>query len=120
MSRTFSYRSSSIMILPLALIGSLACAATKDARQAPTGEAIPPQGPPTALAAPPTPVVVASSTPSAVTTASSGATRTGKDSLAKDPPIAVPTIKGRTKKDSLALVAAVKAGLANKDWPVKT
>src|SRR5256714_5910397 len=120
MSRTFSYRSSSLMVLLLPLIAALACAASKDARQSPTGEAIPPQGSPTALAAQPAPVAVASSTPSVAMTASSNAKRTGKDSAAKDPPIAVPTIKGRTKKDSLALVAAVKAGLANQDWPVKT
>jgi hypothetical protein len=44
----------------------------------------------------------------------------GKDSAAKDPPITVPTIKGRTKKDSIALVSAVRAGLKNTAWPVKT
>ena len=108
------------MIVAPALIGSLACAATKDARQSPTGEAITPQGPPIALAAPPNSVAVASSTAPVATTASGSANPTGKDSAAKDPPITVPTIKGRTKKDSLALVAAVKAGLANKDWPVRT
>jgi hypothetical protein len=32
----------------------------------------------------------------------------------------VPTIKGRTKKDSIALVSAVRAGLLNTDWPVRT
>jgi hypothetical protein len=47
-------------------------------------------------------------------------TATGKDSAAKDPPITVPTIKGRTKKDSIALVQAVKAGMKNTAWPVKT
>jgi hypothetical protein len=40
--------------------------------------------------------------------------------MAKDPPITVPSVKGRTKKDSLALVRAVKAGMENTDWPVKT
>jgi hypothetical protein len=42
------------------------------------------------------------------------------DSTAKDPPITVPSVKGRTKKDSLALVRAVKAGMENTNWPVKT
>jgi hypothetical protein len=110
-------------VLSLALVASLACAASKDAHPAPTGDPIPPQGAP-ALGAQPTPAV-ASSTPTLTATttspsASSTAAGTKKDSTAKDPPITVPTIKGRTKKDSLALVAAVKAGLANKDWPVTT
>ena len=32
----------------------------------------------------------------------------------------MPSVKGRTKKDSLALVRAVKAGMENTNWPVKT
>ena len=107
-------------MLPLAVSAGLACAASKDAHPSPTGETLPTQGTPTALAAQPTPPVAASSTPSGRTSPSSTAKGIGKDSAAKDPPISVPTIKGRTKKDSLALVAAVKAGLANKDWPVTT
>ena len=116
MSRTLFNRYFSI--LPVAVIASLACAASKDATPSPTGQAISPEGPPTAIAAEPTPATVARAT--TPTTASSTAKGIGKDSAAKDPPITVPTIKGRTKKDSLALVAAVKAGLANKDWPVTT
>jgi hypothetical protein len=116
MSHTLFNRYFSILPVTLA-VASIACAASKDATPAPTGQAISPQGPPTALAAQPTPA--ASSTPATVASASSTATG-GKDSAAKDPPITVPTIKGRTKKDSLALVSAVKAGLANKDWPVRT
>lgn len=115
----FNRYSSSGVILTFTLVASLACAASKDAHPSPTGETVPSQGPPTALAAQPMPSV-ASSTPSTSTTASSSTKGIGKDSAAKDPPISVPTIKGRTKKDSLALVAAVKAGLANKDWPVRT
>ncbi len=120
MSQTLFYRYSSSAALPiLAFSASLACAASKDAHPGPTSETIPSQGAPVALAAQPAPVALpaASSTP---TTASSTAKGTGKDSVAKAPPITVPTIKGRTKKDSIALVAAVRAGLANKDWPVKT
>ncbi len=117
MSRTLFNRY--FPILPAAMIASFACAASKDATPSPTGQSISPQGPPAVLAAEPTPPAVASSTPSTVASASSTA-KAGKDSAAKDPPITVPTIKGRTKKDSLALVSAVKAGLANKDWPVTT
>lgn len=118
MSQTLFNRYSSTPVLPIfALWASLACAASKDAHPGPTAETVPTQGAPVALAAQPAPVTVASSTP---TSASSTPTGTGKDSAAKAPPITVPTIKGRTKKDSLALVAAVKAGLANKDWPVRT
>ena len=116
MSRTLFNRYFSI--LPAAAIVSLACAASKDATPSPTGQAISPQGSPAVLAAERTPAIVASTTP--IATASSTTKGIGKDSAAKDPPITVPTIKGRTKKDSLALVAAVKAGLANKDWPVTT
>ncbi|HEV7387615.1 MAG TPA: hypothetical protein VGN73_03280 [Gemmatimonadaceae bacterium] len=106
---------------------SLACAASKDARPNPVGD-VPPEGTQVALASPAsatgassTPASGAASTatvPGAVTASStaSGA----KDSAAKDPPVTVPSIKGRTKKDSLALVSAVKAGLKNSAWPVKT
>jgi len=66
--------------------------------------------------------VTASASPigSPAKTASSTTGKIGKDSGAKDPPITVPSVKGRTQKDSLALVKAVKAGLENTDWPVKT
>ena len=119
MSQTlFNRYFSPTVILTFAFAASLACAASKDSRPSPTGEAIQPDNPPGALAAQP-PTTVASANPSTATTASSTA-RGGKDSTAKDPPITVPSIKGRTKKDSLALVAAVKAGLTNKAWPVTT
>jgi hypothetical protein len=111
------------MLLPFALIASLACAARKDARPAPSGADITPAGLPLAAAAPQGVAGAASSTPSAPltpTTASSTASTVGKDSAAKDPPITVPSVKGRTKKDSLALVKAVTAGLENTSWPVKT
>ena len=103
---------------------SIACAASKDARPSPSGD-VPPEGTSIALASP----VGASASSTAATTpvaapgsatASSTATGAAKDSAPKDPPVVVPTIKGRTKKDSLALVAAVKAGLKNTAWPVKT
>jgi hypothetical protein len=125
--------SSKFAILPAALIIGLACAASKDAHPSPSGE-VPPEG---------TNVAMASTTDNAATTSSSTlaslpasaptggstgttatASSTGKraagDSSAKDPPITVPTIKGRTKKDSIALVSAVRAGLKSTAWPVKT
>jgi len=100
---------------------SIACAASQDTRPTPVGDN-PPEETQVALASP---VGTASSTvalTSGVGAASSTAssTATGKDSAPKAPPVVVPTIKGRTKKDSLALVAAVKAGLTNSAWPVKT
>ena len=56
-----------------------------------------------------------------VRTASSTASSTAKDSAAaKDPPITVPSVKGRTKKDSLALVKAIRFGMESTRWPVKT
>ncbi len=110
------------MLASFALIASLACAAAKDARPTPGVEELPPAGP--RLAAAPQGVAgTASSTPAAPltpTTASSTASTVGNDSAAKDPPITVPSVKGRTKKDSLALVKAVTAGLENTSWPVKT
>ena len=120
------YPSISVLI-PFAIFASLACAASKDARPTPAGEAIVPEGSGTAVASAATVSPGSSSTnsasaalPLATGAASSTATGTGKDSAAKDPPITVPTIKGRTKKDSIALVSAVRAGLKNTAWPVKT
>ena len=55
--------------------------------------------------------VVAVDTPTKVTTAT--------DST-KPPPITVPSIAGRNKRDSLALVSAIRAGLKDTKWPVKT
>jgi hypothetical protein len=103
---------------------ALACAASKDARPSPVGD-VPPETPAVALGPTLGGAGTASSTMASVSTfptptASSTAKIAGKDSAPKDPPIVVPTIKGRTKKDSLALVSAVKAGLKNTAWPVRT
>ena len=109
-------------VLNLLVIALLACAASKDARPSPGVEQIPPsettgvvattQG---VQAIPASPSPVSSTTPAASSTGKSG-----KDSTAKDPPVTVPSVKGRTKMDSLALVKAVRAGLENTAWPVKT
>ncbi|HEY6089115.1 MAG TPA: hypothetical protein VD771_04955, partial [Gemmatimonadaceae bacterium] len=93
---------------------------SKDARPTPGVEELPPSGPPLASASPQGVTASASSTPVASNAASSTASAAVKDSAAKDPPVTVPSVKGRTKKDSLALVSAVSAGLKNPDWPVKT
>ncbi|GAC1409693.1 MAG: lipoprotein [Gemmatimonadaceae bacterium] len=108
------------MLILFALVSSLACAANKDARPSPGAETLPEGGPPPAASAPPAVAVGISSTGAPAKTASSTTGRVGKDSAAKDPPITVPSVKGRTQKDSIALVKAVKAGLENTDWPVKT
>jgi hypothetical protein len=115
-SSSYSFLS---MFLSVTLATTLACAATKDARPSPGGEAIPTD----AQMASSTPQMVAvavAASPIHVRTTSRTAPGAGKDSAAKDPPITVPSVKGRTSKDSLALVKAVRAGLENTSWPVRT
>ena len=107
------------MLVSFALLASLACAASKDARPAPGVEEIPPAGSIGAVAPQEIPVA-ASSTRLTSNTASSTTSTVGRDLAAKDPPVTVPSVKGRTKKDSLALVKAVSAGLKNPNWPVRT
>jgi len=117
----FKYFSLTVLISLIAG-AALACAAGKDARPTP-GEVGPPDGATIALASTKTAAAAASSTAASAptgVTASSTARRSVTDSAAKDPPIAVPTVKGRTKKDSIALVSAVRAGLKSTAWPVKT
>ena len=125
MHRSLFDRYSSISVLiPCALLISLACAASKDARPTPTGDAVSPEGSsPTVSSTAATTTVASASSAAAIPTPgrrAASSTTSGKDSAAKDPPISVPTIKGRTKKDSIALVKAVKAGMKNTAWPVKT
>ena len=125
MHRTvFNRYSSSRVLTSFALLACLSCAASKDARPSPAGDVVPPE-PSTRVAAAAALAVANSSTiPTAATapglTTSSTGRAGGKDSTAKDPPITVPTVKGRTKKDSIALVKAVRAGLKSTAWPVKT
>src|SRR5207248_8929609 len=94
------------------------------AGRTPTGGGVSPEGSsPTVSSTAATTTVAGESSAAAIPppggrAASSGTS--GKDSGAKDPPISVPSIKGRTKKDSIALVKAVKAGMKNTAWPVKT
>lgn len=113
-------------VIPFALTASMACAAAKDAHPAPTGEAIPTDASPSnvAAAAEVSNRASSSTTPAISTGTGSAASSivggTGKDSTANDPPITVPSVKGRTKKDSIALVRAVKAGMQSTAWPVHT
>jgi len=108
------------MFISLALMVSLACAASKEARPSPGVEEIPPAGPSLAAATPQAVAGTAASAPLPSGTASSTVSGSNKDSAAKDPPITVPSVKGRTKKDSLALVKAIRVGLENPNWPVQT
>jgi hypothetical protein len=50
------------------------------------------------------------------------ATLAAKDSAerANPPAITVPSVPGRNKRDSLALVSAIRAGMKDTRWPVKT
>jgi pimeloyl-ACP methyl ester carboxylesterase len=86
-------------LILFAASGSVACAASKDARPSPSGD-VPPEGTQVALGSPAT---NASTTPSATVASTGTAAVTGlaasstakgaaKDSAAKDPPITVPTI----------------------------
>jgi hypothetical protein len=108
------------MFISFALVTSLACAASKEARPSPGVEEIPPTGPALAAAAPQAVAGTSASTSSTRGAASSTASSVANDSAAKDPPITVPSVKGRTKKDSLALVKAVRVGAENPNWPVQT
>jgi hypothetical protein len=112
------------MLVSFVLAASLACASSKDAGPSPGVEAIPPEGSLASTAAPQGVTGSASSTVPTVPASSNAASSTQSsitdDSASKDPPVTVPSVKGRTKKDSLALVKAVTAGLKNTSWPVKT
>ena len=123
----FTRYSSMSVLIPFALIASVACAASKDARPSPSGEVIPPEGvaPARVAAAGEVPTTTSSSNPPVNQPAigrmsSSTVTGTGRDSTSKEPTITVPTVKGRTKKDSIALVKAVRAGMLSTAWPVHT
>lgn len=117
------------LLFSLGLITSLAaCAASKDVMPAPGVEAIPPAGTSEASAAtlPQHVQAAATSTPSTTPTptptptASSTASGIAPDSAPREPPITVPSVSGRTRKDSIALVSAIRAGMKSTQWPVKT
>src|SRR5687767_5748498 len=114
-SSMLQYRSASIL-LTFGLIASLSgCAASRDAGATPSEEVIPPGGRPEASTATTAAGVVAAatSTPTAVVpaapteTATSTTVATLKDTVVKEPPITVPSVAKRTRKDSIALVSAI-------------
>lgn len=112
-------RISCLSAVTFVMLSSLACAATGDARAKAGGDQIPTEG---VIATSSTePTLTVNTPPVATTVAASGTpSKLAKDSGAKDPPVTVPSVKGRTKKDSIALVMAVKAGMVNTAWPVRT
>ena len=115
-------------LLTLVLAASVSgCAASRDAGATPSDDVVPPGGPPemstatateNARAATSTPAVISPATP--VDSANPVATTAAAtDSAPKEPPITVPSVAGRTRKDSIALVSAVRAGKKSTLWPVK-
>jgi len=119
-----------------AIVALAACAASKDAG-ATTAIENPPGGPPEITTATATQNAIAAAASSqapapppaparagARDTTDSGAVRTvanvAKDSAPKEPPITVPSVAKRTRKDSIALVSAIRAGRKSTLWPVKT
>src|SRR5688572_3548323 len=121
------YRSASILLI-FGLIASLSgCAASRDAGATPSEEVVPPGGPPEATTAEAAAGVIATatSTPTAVVptepgTTASSTVATLKDTVVKEPPITVPSVAKRTRKDSIALVSAIRAGRKSTLWPVKS
>ena len=125
------YRSASLLFT-LGLIASLAgCAASRDAGATTADDVVPPGGTPdistaTAAARAAADTSPPDSTPKAATPAPAddsvvaSTPVTAKDSAPKEPPITVPSVAKRTKKDSIALVSAVRAGRKSTLWPVKT
>ena len=89
-------------LLNLLVIALLGCAASKDARPSPGVEQIPPSETTGAVAVTQDAQAVptAASLNSSATPAASSTGTSVKDSTAKDPPVTVPSVKGRTKKDS--------------------
>jgi hypothetical protein len=128
MHRNLFNRFSSVALLSLSLLAGIACAASSDAHPSPNGDKVPTEGSASSTDASPAVAAASSSAPTVVGTAANGARGAASstastarpDSASADPPIAVPTVKGRTKKDSIALVMAVKAGMKNTAWPVHT
>src|SRR5688572_23564391 len=126
---SFFHKKSVFVLLALALAGSIAgCAASRDAGATTADDRMPPGGGPeistatatqTALAATSTPVTVPPIAPGPTNASSTNAT-IAADTTPKEPPITVPSVAGRTKKDSIALISAIRAGRKSTLWPVKT
>ncbi|HEY1952962.1 MAG TPA: hypothetical protein VGG76_09155 [Gemmatimonadaceae bacterium] len=112
------YRYASLSLLTGPFMAIIACAASSDARPSPNGERVATVSSSTIATALGASSTVPASVPAATSSRTASSTTTG--AAAKDPPITVPTVKGRTTKDSIALVMAVRAGMKNTAWPVHT
>ena len=105
--------------LIVGLLGAFGCAAGKDARPTPGSEQLTTEGGP--LVASSTPVAtIASSTPTVASNTTASSSVAPATDTTKAPPITVPSVSGRSKKDSIALVSAIRAGMKSPRWPVKT
>ena len=130
MHRLSIFHKSVSVMLALAAAGTVsACAASRDAGATTADDVLPPGGQPemstataterARAAATSTPTVISPAPPvdtaRPITTAA-----VATDSAPKEPPITVPSVAGRTRKDSIALVSAIRAGKKSTLWPVKT
>ncbi|HEU4748456.1 MAG TPA: hypothetical protein VFS56_08130, partial [Gemmatimonadaceae bacterium] len=120
------------------------CAASRDAGATPSDDVVPPGGQQerSSATAAETTLASATSTPTVTTPTirtptittptitpptppvdsarAARAAAVATDSTPKEPPITVPSVAGRTRKDSIALVSAIRAGKKSTLWPVKT
>jgi hypothetical protein len=114
----FSVNVSKIVpVFGLIASGALAACA-KDANSASQATPVPVAGAPTASTAQSsTPMASPNPAPPAVLQGSASSTSASDSSHAAR--IEVPSVPGRTKKDSIALVSAIRAGLKDTRWPVK-
>lgn len=127
---------SASLLLSLGLIAALAgCAASRDAGATTADDVVPPGGLPevstatatenalaadTAIPTPPPSPVTGSTTPASSGDSTPSSAVATADSAPKEPPITVPSVAKRTKKDSIALISAIRAGRKSTLWPVKT
>jgi len=109
---------SSVVPCLAALLLVIPACASKDAKPSSGVEQIPLGGPSSVTLAVDSPAIsstvavagaAASGTPSGITDAAGGIDRT----------ITVPSVSGRTRKDSIALVSAIRSGMKDTRWPVK-
>jgi hypothetical protein len=101
------------------ILGGVLLGCAKDANSANSGSSVPVSGPP-GQSVTASSTVAASSTPVSATNAQSSASSTSASDTLHAQKIEVPSVPGRTKKDSIALVSAIRAGLKDTRWPVKT
>jgi hypothetical protein len=101
------------------ILGGVLLGCAKDANSANSGSPLPVAGAAEqGVAASST--LAASSTQVTVASAQGPASSTSAADTLHAPKIEVPSVPGRTRKDSIALVSAIRAGLKDTRWPVKT